>query len=78
MLKCEYCGDLKQAPIMRRKGPHLGIYCPKCKRWVKWANKAEAKQYLETDNRGEPIHPLPPSNGPIPLNEECPSEECPF
>ena len=35
--KCQYEG----LPTTKVVGPHIGLYCPKCNTYIKWANKRE-------------------------------------
>lgn len=41
MLKCTKCGST--SVYSQEDGPHVGIYCCACGKWIKWANKNEKK-----------------------------------
>lgn len=36
MLICPKCGTTINTALQKRVGPHLGLYCPICGRWLKW------------------------------------------
>lgn len=40
--KCK-CGN--KDFFFKEKGAHLGIYCKKCGRWLKWSDKNERHLY---------------------------------
>lgn len=35
--ECKHCGS--KDTYTKEKGPHLGLYCSKCKKWIKWLSK---------------------------------------
>jgi hypothetical protein len=37
---CPKC-KIEVEPVVREKGPHLGLYCPTCDAWLKWGSKQE-------------------------------------
>ena len=45
--KCVHCGN-EEDFVISRKGPHLGLYCKKCGKWIKWIKKNEGKVYQMT------------------------------
>ncbi len=45
--KCK-CGSDELFPA--RKGNHVGIYCCRCGKWLKWANKDEQNLLLLRTN----------------------------
>lgn len=45
---CLHCGS-NVKPEMRQNGPHAGLYCPECGKWMKWASRAE-RASLEPDD----------------------------
>lgn len=38
--KCKYCGNDNEFKLIPR-GPHMGIYCAKCGKWLKWVKQKE-------------------------------------
>lgn len=36
MVICPKCGKVIDSAIQKVVGPHLGLYCPYCGRWLKW------------------------------------------
>lgn len=36
MVICPKCGKVIGSAIQKMVGPHLGLYCPYCGRWLKW------------------------------------------
>ena len=38
--KCKYCGNDNKFKLIPR-GPHMGIYCAKCSKWLKWVKQKE-------------------------------------
>lgn len=41
--KCERCGSYTYE--VREKGPHIGLYCKCCGKYIKWLSKKEKEQY---------------------------------
>lgn len=39
-IKCNKC-DKMIIPIARKQSIHIGLYCPICNSYIKWANKSE-------------------------------------
>lgn len=39
-IKCNKCNKLI-TPIVRSQSIHIGLYCPICNSYIKWANKSE-------------------------------------
>lgn len=35
------------ATYLKEKGEHVGMYCSKCSKWIKWVSKADAKAFRE-------------------------------
>ena len=33
--KCPYCGNVTEFNL-KQNGPHVGLYCSKCGRWICW------------------------------------------
>lgn len=38
--KCKYCGNDNEFKLIPC-GPHIGIYCAKCGKWLKWVKQKE-------------------------------------
>nr|DAH95373.1 MAG TPA: cysteine-rich protein [Caudoviricetes sp.] len=38
--KCKYCGNDNEFKLIPC-GPHMGIYCAKCSKWLKWVKRKE-------------------------------------
>lgn len=38
-LVCKHCGATSKVEE-RKNGPHVGLYCLECGRWIKWVAKA--------------------------------------
>lgn len=38
--KCKYCGNDNEFKLILC-GPHMGIYCAKCGKWLKWVKQKE-------------------------------------
>lgn len=53
---CHSCGskDFYTKPV----GPHLGAYCKKCNKWIKWLAKTEFICMDDTPMPKEPISPV--------------------
>lgn len=54
----------KIVPVRREKGPHIGLYCPVCASWLKWAPKNPKPIAGPTMTTGIDKTPYP--------DEECP------
>lgn len=47
-MKCNHCNtDL--LPTIKDKGPHVGVYCSFCGKWIKWLDKKEKVKYTHLD-----------------------------
>lgn len=42
-IKCNKCNKLI-TPIARKQNIHIGLYCPICSSYIKWANKKEKSE----------------------------------
>jgi uncharacterized Zn finger protein len=77
MIECKTHGEVP--PIVKEKGPHLGLYCPECGKWIKWAKKGEYEvqkrgAYGAYDNETFEAMVVDCAGE----TEEPPDEECPF
>lgn len=41
-MKCK-CGN--ESFFIKENGTHIGLYCDKCGKWVKWATRDEVRAY---------------------------------
>jgi len=58
-IKC-ICGN--KTFDVKTSGPHTGLYCKKCGKWVKWATPAEIKRYRKpAKKKTETVSAKPPS-----------------
>lgn len=39
--KCKWCGNKNGEYYLQENGPHYGLYCGVCDRWVKWVKRDE-------------------------------------
>lgn len=39
LIKCKYCSGIEL--VLKEKRPHIGAYCKKCGRWLKWLSKKD-------------------------------------
>lgn len=39
--KCKGCGSKNGEYYLKENGPHYGLYCGKCNKWVKWVKQDE-------------------------------------
>lgn len=44
--KCPYCGNVTEFNL-KQNGPHVGLYCSKCGRWIKHMPKCKVKSEPE-------------------------------
>ena len=47
IVQCKHCGNTSFT--VKEKGPHIGLYCAGCKRWIKWVPQKEAYKYAKQD-----------------------------
>lgn len=45
---CKYCGHIEG--IIKSRGTHLGLYCNKCLKWIKWLSKEEFNELIDSNN----------------------------
>lgn len=48
------CTDMR----FENKGPHIGVYCEDCDKWVKWINQKTLEAHM-TQEEEEPISTVP-------------------
>ncbi len=65
--QCSKCSNTDFAFMM--KGNQLGIYCSKCGKWLKWADKDEQNLY----ELNKPVQPKAKTEW-IPVSERLPEE----
>lgn len=80
--KCVHCGN-EEDFVISRKGPHIGLYCKKCGKWIKWIKKSEGKVYQMTiDDIVKGEENTEPDRESIALSDEeredAYFEECPW
>lgn len=46
LFKCKHCSWSGMGPDYERRPPHLGAFCPKCGRWIKWVTQEENKMSI--------------------------------
>ncbi len=57
-LDCSHCGSF--AIETRTCGPHLGVYCARCGRWITWAPSGRPIEVMPFGkHKGSPIADLP-------------------
>jgi hypothetical protein len=55
---CRHCGSI--ALDMRTRGPHLGIYCARCSRWLGWVPQGRpVKNMPFGKHKGTAVKDLP-------------------
>lgn len=63
--KCKHCesSDL----FMRKNGPHVGLYCNECKKWIRWMKKKDIESFM--NSTGQVYTHAPIENvAPIPVS----------
>lgn len=56
-MKCPDCGC--EVFEEKKVGPHIGKYCAKCGKWIKWIPKKEAHLDIPDDEYNQPKEPNP-------------------
>lgn len=69
-MTCARCGKSLDHFVEKIVGPHLGIYCPYCGRWIKWQKQTKAPSQLPDDINQNAL----PDDYPADLNDEPPWE----
>jgi len=71
---CPHCEQhhTHTQPIQKRRGPHLGLYCPVCGGWIKWVKRHGS----EAQTAAATTEPGPEST--LASDEPSESVDCPF
>ena len=48
--KCKECGRKNGEYYIQAKGPHYGIYCDNCGKWIKWIKQYEIDAIMSKKN----------------------------
>lgn len=51
MLECRKCGNREYTT--KKNGPHIGAYCSRCGKWIKWLSPAEKEDTVPTPEEAE-------------------------
>lgn len=59
MLICPKCGTTINTALQRKVGPHLGLYCPFCGRWLKWQKQHKLPDDIVNNLPDDIVNNLP-------------------